>query len=79
MSNDESKSTGSRPVLVSKQAVSGEGHALTQEEKHVGKTLKKSVQLSVEELAEINSRKGLMQLLSSKKVDVGKALVKLPR
>jgi len=77
MSNDESKSTGSRPVLVSKQAVSGEGHALTQEEKHVGKTLKKSVQLSVEELAEINTRKGLTQLLSSKKVDVGKALVKL--
>ncbi len=77
MSKNESKSIGSKPVLVPKQPVSGEGHALTQEEKHLGKTLKKSVQLSAEELAQINSKKGLLQLLSSKNIDVRKALIKL--
>jgi polyphosphate kinase 2 len=77
MSSDESKSIGSRPVLVSNQEVSGEGHALTQDEKHLGKTLKKSIQLNAEELAEINSKKGLLQLLSSKNIDVRKALEKL--
>ena len=77
MSNNESKSIGSKPVLVPRQPVSGEGHALTQEEKHLGKTLKKSVQLSAEELAQINSKKGLLQLLSSKNIDVRKALIKL--
>ena len=77
MSNDELKSVGSRAVLVPKQPLSGDGHALTQEEKRVGKTLKKSVQLSKQELAEINSKKGLLQLLSTKNVDVDKALIKL--
>jgi polyphosphate kinase 2 len=77
MSNDEAKSVGSRPVLVSKPAVSGEGNALTQEEKQVGKALKKNVRLSEQELAEINSKKGLLQLLSTKNVNVEKALVKL--
>ena len=57
--------------------VSGEGNALTQEEKIVGKTLKKSVELSAEELAEVNSKKGLLQLLSTKNVNVNKALIKL--
>ena len=77
MSNDESKSVGPRPVLVSRQTFSGEGNALTQEEKLVGKTLKRSVRLSEEELAEINTKKGLLQLLSTKNVNVEKALVKL--
>ena len=77
MSNDETKSVGSRPVFVSRPAVSGEGNALTQEEKHVGKALKKNVQLSEQELAEINSKKGLIQLLSTKNVNVKKAVVKL--
>lgn len=77
MSNDEAKSVGSRPVLVSRPAVSGEGNALTQEEKHVGKALKRNVRLTEEELAEINSKKGLLQLLSTKNVNVKKALVKL--
>ena len=77
MSNDESRSVGSRPVLVSKQTVSGEGNALTQEEKRVGKALQGNVRLSEEELAEINSKKGLLQLLSTKNVNVEKALVKL--
>jgi len=50
---------------------------LTQEEKHLGKTLQKTTQLNAEELAEINSKKGLLRLLSTKNIDVGKALVKL--
>lgn len=53
------------------------GTRLTQEEKILGKTLKKSVYLSTEELAEINSKKGLLKLLSSKNINVEKALVKL--
>ncbi|MDJ0713734.1 MAG: polyphosphate kinase 2 [Prochloraceae cyanobacterium] len=56
---------------------SGEGNALTQEEKLVGKTLKKNVQLTAEELAAVNTKKGLLQLLLTKNVNVKKALVKL--
>ena len=51
--------------------------ALTEEEKIVGKTLKKSYSLTEAELATVNSKKGLLQLLSTKNVDVNKALVKL--
>ncbi len=51
--------------------------ALTQEEKILGKTLKKSVHLTSEELAAVNTRKGLFQLLSTKNVNVEKALIKL--
>jgi polyphosphate kinase 2 len=51
--------------------------ALTEEEKIVGKTLKKSYSLSEAELATVNSKKGLLQLLSTKNVDVNKALIKL--
>ncbi len=50
---------------------------LTQEEKILGKTLKKNAQLSPEDLDAVNTRKGLMQLLSTKNVNVNKALVKL--
>lgn len=56
---------------------SRKGNALTQEEKLLGKTLKKNVYLTSEELAAVNSRKGLFQLLSTKNVNVEKALVKL--
>ena len=56
---------------------SGEGNALTSDEKIVGKTLKKQVKLSQEELNQINSRKGLLQLLSTKNINTRKALVKL--
>jgi polyphosphate kinase 2 len=52
-------------------------NALTQEEKIVGKTLKKTMPLSEEDLTAVNSRKGLIQLLNTKKVNVNKALVKL--
>ena len=56
---------------------SGEGNALTSEEKLVGKTLKKEMKLSQEELDQINSKKGLLQLLSTKKINAKKALIKL--
>jgi len=56
---------------------SGEGNALTSEEKLVGKTLKKEIKLSQEELEQINSKKGLLHLLSTKKINAKKALVKL--
>jgi len=76
MSNDEATAAEQRPVLVSRPG-SGGRNALTQQEKLVGKTLKKSAGLSQEELAEINTKKGLLQLLSTKNVNVEKALVKL--
>ncbi len=50
---------------------------LTNDEKVVGKALKSAVHLEPEELASISTRAGLLQLLSSKNVDVRKALVKL--
>ncbi len=52
-------------------------NALTDDEKLVGKSLKKNVQLTSDELQELNTRKGLLELLSSKKVNARKALVKL--
>ena len=51
-------------------------NALTQEEKRVGKSLKKAM-LSEAELAAVNSKKGLLQLLNTKNVNVNKALIKL--
>ena len=52
------------------------GTALTQEEKIVGKTLKKTMPLSEQDLAAVNTKKGLLQLLSTKNVNVNKALIK---
>jgi polyphosphate kinase 2 (PPK2 family) len=52
-------------------------NALTQEEKIVGKTLKETVYLSETDLAAVNSKKGLLQLLDTKNVNVEKALIKL--
>ncbi|MCC5795139.1 MAG: polyphosphate kinase 2 [Chromatiales bacterium] len=55
---------------------SGAGaNALSQEEKRIGKTLKKA--LTADELATINSKQGLIKLLDTKNVSVRKALVKL--
>ncbi len=71
------ESTESEYRMGSSEPKSGEGNALTQEEKILGKTLKKNVQLTAEELAAVNTKKGLLQLLSTKKVNVKKALVKL--
>ena len=50
---------------------------LTPEEKRLGKTLKKNVRLTAAELAAVNSKEGLVQLLSAKNVNVKKALIKL--
>ena len=50
---------------------------LTPEEKILGKTLKKNVQLNNDELAAISTKEGLAQLLATKNVNVKKALVKL--
>ncbi len=50
---------------------------LTQEEKILGKTLKKSTYLSPEDLDAVNTKKGLLQLLNTRNVNVEKALVKL--
>jgi polyphosphate kinase 2 len=59
-------------------AATGNGATkLTNDEKIVGRALKSAVALSEDELATVNTRAGLIQLLSSKNVDVRKALVKL--
>ena len=50
---------------------------LTREEKILGKTLNKTSKLSSKELSAVNSKKGLLQLLSTKNVNVDKALIKL--
>ncbi len=56
---------------------SGGKNALTQEEKLVGRSLKKSLALSPEDLEAVNSKRGLLQLLDTKNVNVEKALIKL--
>ncbi|MEM8767791.1 MAG: polyphosphate kinase 2 [Pseudomonadota bacterium] len=56
---------------------SGGKNALTPEEKLVGRSLKKSLALSPEDLAAVNSKRGLLQLLDTKNVNVEKALIKL--
>ena len=50
---------------------------LSQDEKRLGKTLKKNLKLTPEELAAVNTKKGLIHLLMSKNINVDKALVKL--
>lgn len=77
MSSDEPKPLGSKPVLVSAGPHSGEGNALTQDEKLVGRTLQKNVQVTEQELAEITTPEGLVHLLTTKNIDVEKALIKL--
>ena len=64
----------SSPVLISD---SGQPTRLSPEEKRVGKTLKKNIKLTAEELVAVNTKKGLIQLLTSKNINVSKALVKL--
>ena len=71
------ESTESNHGLATSKPKSGEGNALTQQEKLVGKTLKKNVQLTAKELEAVNTKEGLLQLLSTKNVNVKKALVKL--
>jgi len=66
-----------QPVSVPRKKSGNHHNALTQNEKLVGRTLKKNVYLTDEEIAAINSKKGLISLLSTKNVNVRKALVKL--
>lgn len=70
-------SSKSHSVDDRKHRQSGAGNALTQQEKVLGRTLKKTVQLTEEELRSVNTRQGLMQLLSTKNVNIAKALTKL--
>lgn len=65
------------PTLADVGTLDVDDNRLTQEEKQLGKTLKKNVRLSEQELAEVTSKKGLIQLLSTKNVNVRKALIKL--
>ncbi|MEE4378802.1 MAG: polyphosphate kinase 2 [Candidatus Competibacteraceae bacterium] len=77
------KKSGTLTKLSSKQALkkdkshSGGGNALTSEEKVFGRTLKKAVRLTEEELLNVNTRRGLRELLNSKNVNITKALTKL--
>jgi polyphosphate kinase 2 len=66
-----------KPTLVSTRTTSGGGNALSSDEKILGKTLNKTLRLTPEELHLVNTRKGLIELLSSKHVNIDKALVKL--
>ena len=77
MSINETISAESKPTLVPDNPVSGQGNALTQEEKRVGKTLKKNVALTQTELAEVSTKEGLLKLLSTKNINIKKALIKL--
>jgi polyphosphate kinase 2 len=66
-----------KPRLVSTRTTSGGGNALSSDEKILGKTLNKTLRLTPEELHLVNTRKGLIELLSPKHVNIDKALVKL--
>ena len=55
----------------------GSAVQLSQQEKLVGKTLKKQVRITPEELDEVTSKRGLIELLQSKNINARKALVKL--
>lgn len=70
-------SEGSTAASVGAGTQNESDNRLTNDEKRLGKTLKKSVNLTPEELAAVNSKKGLLQLLNTKKVNVDKALIKL--
>ena len=50
---------------------------LSDDEKRLGKTLKKNIKLTEDELAAVNTKKGLLKLLTSKNINVNKAIIKL--
>jgi hypothetical protein len=72
MSENENISPEYRPTLVTESNTAAAGNGLSQDEKQVGKSLKKNVHLSEEELDAVNSREGLLKLLDTKKVNVKK-------
>lgn len=80
MSNVEAGVKETGPVLVKKDtspdSPEQDSH-LSMDEKRLGKTLKKSVKLTQDELNSISSKQGLLQLLNTKNVNVKKALIKL--
>ena len=77
-STPATKSTSTRKKTTpSAQKKTSPSNGLSQEEKLVGKALKKNIKLSPEELTKINSKKGLMSLLMRKKINVQKTLLKL--
>ncbi len=71
MSNQE---TTSRKGAIS---IAEPSYALNQEEKRLGKSLKKNVNVTAEELSEVSTRTGLRKLLESKNIDIKKTLIKL--
>ena len=77
MSNNEDTSQEYRPALVATGTTAVVSSRLSKDEKQVGKSLKKNVKLSEDELEAVNSREGLLKLLDTKKVNVKKALIKL--
>lgn len=79
MNNDNTHGTQVNPVPGENKALGKKDFStrLTQEEKILGKTLKKTSTLTREELAAVSSKKGLLKLLSTKNVNVDKALIKL--
>lgn len=78
MSKQAAKESKPRPrEVAAPKPRSGGGNALTGAEKVLGRTLKKHVRLTEEELRSVNTRQGLAQLLSTKRVNINKALTKL--
>ena len=77
MANKVETETEPKPVQVSDQSVLPESRKLSREEKILGKTLTGNARLTEEELDAVNIRKGLLQLRSTKNINVEKALVKL--
>lgn len=67
-----------KPVLVKSDKTSNRARPqkLSQDEKRLGKSIKKSG-LTARELEEVTSKKGLLKLLGTKKINARKALVKL--
>ena len=77
MSKSDDASPEYKPTLITGGNATVASSRLTQDEKQVGKSLKKNVNLSEDELEAVNSRAGLLKLLTTKKVNVKKALIKL--
>lgn len=78
MSSSESTlAETTQPALEARKLSSVETEELEREEKLLGKTLNQSVRLTEQELAEVNSKKGLLQLLATKNINVTKALAML--
>jgi polyphosphate kinase 2 len=63
-----------QPKPEAEKLSSAETEEVEREEKLLGKTLNQSVRLTEQELAEVNTKKGLLQLLATKNINVTKAL-----